>query len=137
MQSIVGQAQHCGASTALWGKHSIVGQAQHCGAGFLSTLEGTSEGTSVGTYCTVRLKHITHAKKFHEKRAAVHTQLTSSFVERCLTVTVPRSKLQLCFTSPTGSVVLTVHDKGHEHTLEYCQSTVKGHDRHHKGSSTW
>ena len=31
---------------------------------FLSTSVGTSEGTSVGTYCTVRLKHITHAKKF-------------------------------------------------------------------------
>ena len=32
----------------------------------------------------LRLKHITHAKKFHEKRAAVHTQLTSGFVDRCL-----------------------------------------------------
>ena len=31
---------------------------------FLSTYVGTSEGTSVGTYCTVRLKHITHVKKF-------------------------------------------------------------------------
>ena len=31
---------------------------------FLSASVGTSEGTSVGTYCTVRLKHITHAKKF-------------------------------------------------------------------------
>ena len=31
---------------------------------FLSTSVGTSEGTSVGTCCTVRLKHITHAKKF-------------------------------------------------------------------------
>ena len=31
---------------------------------FLSAYVGTSEGTSVGTYCTVRLKHVTHAKKF-------------------------------------------------------------------------
>ena len=31
---------------------------------FLSTSVGTSEGTSFDTYCTVRLKHITHAKKF-------------------------------------------------------------------------
>ena len=48
-------------------------------------LEGTSEGTCtfVGT---VRLKHITRVKKFLKKRAAVHvhTQLTSSLVDRCL-----------------------------------------------------
>ena len=37
---------------------------------FLSTLEGTSEGTSVGTYCTVRLKHITCAKKFSREASS-------------------------------------------------------------------
>ena len=36
---------------------------------FLSTLEGTSEGTSVA-YCTVRLKHITHAKKFSREASS-------------------------------------------------------------------
>ena len=45
---------------------------------FLSTSVGTSEGTSVGTYCTAR------EEVFHKKRTAVHTQLTSGFVDRCL-----------------------------------------------------
>ena len=102
---------------------------------FLSTFQG---GTSVTTYCTVRLKHITHAKKFSREATSctyTHNSPAVLWTDASI-VAVPRSKLRLCFTSPTGSVLLTIHDKGHEYMLEYCRSTVKGHDRHHKGSST-
>ena len=72
-------------------------------------LEGISEGTSVGTYCTVRLKHITHAKKFsrevssctyttHQRFCRQMPLLSSCHIGSFI---LPRNKLQPCFTSLT------------------------------------
>ena len=86
---------------------------------FLSTLEGTSEGTSVGTYCTVRLKHITHVKKFsREARSctyATHQRFCSQQASALLYFTHRQ-----CCTDRTRQ-----RSRAYARVLSTCKSTVK------------